>query len=476
MTATAKQTAEVVREIPVDQLFVSLEEVRKTIDPKALEDLAASIKQQGVIEALLVRPRSDAPWSIITDGARRDGPGFEIVAGQRRWLATKIAGKTSCPCVAREMSDADAAERRIISNLQRANMPALEEAQAIGRLLETLGSIPAVAARLGKEQAYIAKRLKLLTLTLCSCDALREGLITIEHALLLARLGTDEQDAALKWTLDPQAGVKTTVDQVVDVRVDLRKKEADEDFQWRVWEPESPQRLKEHIEHTSGRKLSSAPWYLDDTALLPDAGACSACPSNTKANAALFSDLAIEEATCADGGCFEAKRAEFVSHVIRGIAAQDEQLPLRLSWKYSAVKPRWRKDVSSPIVDQVFRAGQWVEAKHGSCGHMCSGVTVDWGDSGRLPGELLMVCVDEKCPVHPKAWEQKSKQGAASGKRNEAEEKAAAEKRKAEAIAESKLRIAVASKAIERCARWRYGRCRIGLPTASLLKLSCLDY
>ncbi len=146
-----------VREIPVDQLFVSLAEVRKTIDPKALEDLAASIEQQGIIEALLVRPESDAPWSIITDGARPDGPGFEIVAGQRRWLASKIAGKTTCPCVAREMSDAEAAELRITSNLQRKDVEALEEAQAIGELLKTLGSIAAVATRIGKEQSYVAQ-------------------------------------------------------------------------------------------------------------------------------------------------------------------------------------------------------------------------------------------------------------------------------------------------------------------------------
>jgi ParB family chromosome partitioning protein len=106
--ASRKQSAETVREIPHEQLFFSLEETRKTIYEMALKELADSIAQSGVIEALLVRSQALAPWSIITDGAKLDGPGFEIVAGQRRWLASKIAGKTTCPCIVRDMPDEEA--------------------------------------------------------------------------------------------------------------------------------------------------------------------------------------------------------------------------------------------------------------------------------------------------------------------------------------------------------------------------------
>jgi ParB family chromosome partitioning protein len=458
MTAPA---ATEISELGLEFLFPSPENARKSFDPDQMRELADSIHGQGILTPLIVRNlESPEGWN--------GGPRWEIVAGHRRHQAAKLAGLKTAPCIIRNLTDHGARELGIIDNLQREDVGALEEAEAFGALYDVHGSIPDVAARVSKDVAYVAKRLRLRSLTLAGQDALRERLITVDHALLLARLGGEEQDAALKWALDHTAGSRTGVEAVLAERMELRKKQEDGSGHWR-WEPQSAQRLKEHIEQESGRKLSRAPWSLDDDTLIPEAAACNACPSNTKANTALFSDLAIEEATCADGCCFEAKREEYVLRRIEASRAGDGTPRIAtLSWKSSSVKPATCfNDVQNPGYmtgtanpAKVLRQGQWVEAKKGSCPNVRTGITVDWSDDGsrgytgsgeklRKPGEALPVCIAVGCKVHPKAYEEQKSAGAGHAKRDEAAEKAAQEKRKSEAIEESKLRLAVAAKAIE---------------------------
>ena len=458
MTAPA---ATEICELGLEFLFPSPENARKSFDPDQMRELADSIHGQGILTPLIVRNlESPEGWN--------GGPRWEIVAGHRRHQAAGLAGLKTVPCIIRDLTDHGARELGIIDNLQREDVGALEEAEAFGALYDVHGSIPDVAARVSKDVAYVAKRLRLRSLTLAGQDALRERLITVDHALLLARLGGEEQDAALKWALDHTAGSRTGVEAVLAERMELRKKQEDGSGHWR-WEPQSAQRLKEHIEQKSGRKLSRAPWSLDDDTLIPETAACNACPSNTKANTALFADLAIEEATCADGACFEARREEYVLRRICEVGGGTPQVvrTLKLSWKSSSVKPATSfNDQLTPghmtmtaNPAKVLRQGQWVEAKKGSCPNVRTGITVDWSDDGsrgytgsgeklRKPGEAKLVCIAVGCKVHPKAYEQKES-GAGSGKRDEAAAKAAQEKRKAEAIEESKLRLAVAAKAIE---------------------------
>jgi len=415
MTAAKLEVA--VRMIPLDLLDENPLNPRRSMDDAALQELAQSIRQSGILQPLSVRPET-------IDGLVEER--YEIVCGHRRAQAATIAELLEVPCIVREMTDQEAAEIALVDNLQRVDVAALDEAEAFAALLQIHGSIEAVAKRVGKEIGHVAKRLKLQTLTLHSRDSLREKLITVDHALLLARLGSDDQNAALKWLLDSQAGVKKPLDKVyADRLASCRKDDEDEDrsFRMRTWEPVSPLRLKEHIEQTSGRKLSRAPWDLD-AVMLPVIQVCSICPSNTNANTALFSDLAIEEATCADGLCFERKRAAFVALKLR-TATDDMFPPLRVSWKLTSVKPRMmtvkdstlKRDISKPDEKQLFKAGQWIEAKPKSCAHVRSAVTVDWNDDAnrgymsqhqklRKPGELLTVCVEGGCKAHRKAWEE----------------------------------------------------------------------
>lgn len=482
--AAAQPKATEVCEISLELLDASLNNPRRTMNEATLQELAASIREHGVVP-LVVRPTSRNLCFELDDGTEYDLPGltraeaspyvtgeafpdrkivrmeiedrYEIVCGHRRSKAAAIAGLGSVPCFVRELTDEQAAEIALIDNLQREDVLAMEEAEAFGELLERLLTIPAVAAKVGKEQGYVAKRLKLLSLTAWSRDALREQLITIDHALLLCRLAEEEQNAALKWCLDPQAGAKQPVDKVIKERLERRKPSTDDEDEdtdqasrrprWRqTWEPQSVQKLKDHIETESGIPLDRAPWPMEEDWLLADAGSCLDCPKNTKANAPLFGDLDMGVAVCTDGACFKAKTEGFVLHGIE-TAQKDHALPiLRVSWKATSTPPRMTigEPCAGPVVlnnftrvpdlKQVFKAGQWVEATK-KCEHARAAVTVDWSDvnnrghmggDGKLrkPGEIVRACVMPSCKQHPKAYENSSAAG--KEEKNDAEGKAAA--------------------------------------------------
>jgi ParB/RepB/Spo0J family partition protein len=460
MTTAKTITAAKVQQIPLDLLDANPLNPRRTMHEASLAELAYSIRQTGINQPLLVRP---AP---VHDGESVVEARYEIVCGHRRFRAAEMLEMETVPCIVREMTDNEAAEIALVDNLQREDVGALEEAEAFGALLGLHGTVEAVVARVGKDVAYVAKRLKLRTLGTWQRDALHSKLISVDHALLLARLGIEEQDAALKWALDRNAGSKTPVDKVIAASQKSLAEGNKNRYFGVYWEPESVKKLKQHIEETSGRKLSRAPWDLDDETLVKGAAACNACPSNTKANTSLFSDLAIEEATCADSACFEKKREAFVHIKLSETAGT----ALRLSWKPTSTVPRFDivdvKPVKgtavnsvkrTPKLKQVFKAGQWIAAKKDSCLNVLAGVTIDWSDVGdrgwgekkklRKPGEKLLVCVAEKCKAHPKEWEKPK--GETAQRSDLAVEKAAQEKRKALAIEEGKLRMAVVSVALE---------------------------
>ena len=452
-----KETTAIFSVIALADLRPSPWNARKSLDAKSLADLAANIGEKGVLVPLTVRPIDlDCMSGDPLPGPAKARDAYEIVAGWRRYNAAQIAGLAVVPCVVRELDDDQAREIGLVDNLQREDVPPLEEADAYAELRERFGSVEAIAARVNKEKSYVARRLQLVALGALPRRALAERLISIEHALILARLGEEDQLEHLKWTLDTSAGVKTTVEDVVAACV-KRAKEASGGKHFGYWEPQSVLDLKDHVESYAGRLLARAPWKLDDDELVPAAGPCEGCAANTRANRTLFGDLAIEKATCARSACFESKRAAFVDIALGKAAEVGEEAGVRISWKESEAAPRMAKDGSGPNLAAVLRHGQWIEAKKASCAHVRKAATVDWSDDDRYyhadrvgglrkPGEVLLVCVAPKCKVHAKAYETRA--GRSNSGQDPKVEAAQREQQRQSAEAETKIRCSVATKAL----------------------------
>jgi ParB family chromosome partitioning protein len=152
---------------------------RKRFDELALEELAASIREHGVVEPILVR---------------REGTKYRIVAGERRWRAAQRAGLREVPAVVREASDREAFELALVENLQRADLNAIEEAEAFEVLASDHGlTQEQIAGRVGKERSTVANALRLLKLPAEVREAVRGGQLDMGHARAL--LGVDGADA-----------------------------------------------------------------------------------------------------------------------------------------------------------------------------------------------------------------------------------------------------------------------------------------
>ena len=140
---------------PMERITASKTNPRKIFDDAALADLAASIKKHGVAQPILLRPTHvDAGITF-----------FEVVAGERRFRASKLAGKTTVPAIVRNLSDAEALEIQVIENLQRQDLHPLEEAEGFEVLMRENGyTADVMAEKTGKSKAYIYASLKLCAL------------------------------------------------------------------------------------------------------------------------------------------------------------------------------------------------------------------------------------------------------------------------------------------------------------------------
>ena len=168
--------------LPIEAIERNPEQPRKRFDEAKLEELAASIREHGVVEPILVR---------------KQGAKYRIVAGERRWRAAQRAGLREIPAIAREASDREAFEIALIENLQRADLNAIEEAEAY----EVLASEhdltqEEIAKRVGKERSTVANALRLLKLPEEVRDSVRQGQLDMGHARAL--LGIDDAEAIKK--------------------------------------------------------------------------------------------------------------------------------------------------------------------------------------------------------------------------------------------------------------------------------------
>lgn len=172
-----------VQHVPVAQLRASQFQPRLKMDEAALAELAASVREKGVLQPILVRP---------VDG------GYEIVAGERRFRAARQAGLITVPAVVRELSDRETLEIAIVENLQREDLNPMEEARAFKQLLDFDLSQEKVAQAVGKSRSAIANTLRLLTLPESAQEALELGAITAGHARAILAQPQDDRNWALE--------------------------------------------------------------------------------------------------------------------------------------------------------------------------------------------------------------------------------------------------------------------------------------
>lgn len=165
--------------VNINDIEPNREQPRKYFDEEALKELADSIAMHGVIQPLLVRPLSDG--------------GYQLIAGERRWRASRMAGLTQVPVVVKEMTDEEAMELALIENLQREDLNPIEEAEGFKLLMDTYSFTQEQAAeKVGKSRPAIANALRLLSLPQEVLDMVKQGIISSGHARTLIPL-TDEK-------------------------------------------------------------------------------------------------------------------------------------------------------------------------------------------------------------------------------------------------------------------------------------------
>ncbi|HKZ05647.1 MAG TPA: ParB/RepB/Spo0J family partition protein [Methylomirabilota bacterium] len=185
-SASAPTAAELsgVQEISIDAIAPNPQQPRKDFNINALNELAGSLRQSGVIQPVVVR---------------KVGPGFQLIVGERRWRAAKLAGLTHIPAVVREVSDAESLELALVENLLREDLNPIEEAEAYQRLLaEFAWTQEELAERVSKDRSTISNALRLLKLPELIQSDLRSGRLTMGHARALLSLGSASEQLRLR--------------------------------------------------------------------------------------------------------------------------------------------------------------------------------------------------------------------------------------------------------------------------------------
>lgn len=380
------------RDLPLASLNESKTNPRRIFEDAALKELAFSIRTQGVLSPLLVRPLAENS--------------FEIVAGARRYRAAQMAEVSTVPARIVHLSDAEVLEAQLVENLIRAEIHPMEEAQGFRALLsldEPKYSIEQIAARVGKQPSFVASRLKLTELIPAAVEAFYANEIGVGHALLLAKLPAEQQKAALSACFKE---VYNGEQKPTRILLPLRN-------------------LQFWIENNVLLVLKDAPFDKRDPQLVPAAGSCGECPKRTGHNKLLFGDdLGKQGDRCTDPACYQSKIAAHVAQVIAAkpqlvqvstaYGIQKEGSPVLPRNKYTAIrddKPKSKDEAKRP----EFKV----------CKDTKDAIITEGSDVGAIQ----KVCANPSCPVHhPKP--------SASSRTSDTQWKAEQEKRrKEEAIA-----------------------------------------
>jgi ParB family chromosome partitioning protein len=328
-TASPPATASnpvLVRQIPLKHLSESKLNPRKTFE--GVEELAASIKEQGILVPLIVRSMKE---------------GFEILAGARRFRASKLAGLEEVPCriIAGSVSgDTAAIEVILTENLQRVDVHPMEEADVFAELHQRLGfDMDALAMKLSKPRSFLRQRLQLVKLMPEARKLFESHRITLDGAMQIARLQQGDQKEVVGWFKDQ--GITTG-------------------------------RLRDMIEDHFMLKLKGVPWKMDDAKLCPKAGACLTCPKRTGTEKDLFADMAKEGDRCTDRACFIGKAEAYLELRKASIEAGGEK-----------VKFAYAEWTGNPKKG-VLTSHEWRATKKGTCENTVPLLLLEFKTLGKL--------------------------------------------------------------------------------------------
>ncbi|MGH7782245.1 MAG: ParB/RepB/Spo0J family partition protein [Candidatus Binatia bacterium] len=302
----------------------------------SFDDLVASVKEKGVLTAVVARPR------------KKGTKLYEIVAGNRRFHAAQVAGLKEIPASIQEFTDEQAREVQIIENLQREDVHPLDESSAYRALMESAGyQIADLAAKVGKSEAYVRQRLFLSNLSAKAQKAFRDGDILPGHALLLARLSPDDQPKALEYALDE-------------------------------WDHPTVKDLEEWIEREFLNPLQVQPWIgnKDAEAVLgPHLKQCATTGES------LFGE--IKQGQCTDLKCFHERSNKYLEFL-----QAKHPAALRVSSQYG--KPKYPGALS----ETEYKALPTQKKKH--CSFAQEAIIVD----GKGLGSVVFVCATKECKTH----------------------------------------------------------------------------
>ena len=180
--------------LPIDMISQSPYQPRQIMEPEALEALASSIRQQGVVQPIVVR---------------KVGENYELIAGERRWRASQQAGLQDIPAIVKDVNDQEAAAIAIIENLQREDLNPLEEAQAFANLIEKFGlTHQEVGEVVSRSRAAVSNSLRLLALAQPVKDLLNHGELEMGHARALLALPESQQAKCAQTIIQRQLSVR----------------------------------------------------------------------------------------------------------------------------------------------------------------------------------------------------------------------------------------------------------------------------
>lgn len=264
---------------------------RKTFEKEAIEELAANIKEQGLLQPITVRPCKEegcpSKTRLNKKGEAVDVK-YEIVCGERRFRAVKLLGLETIPAIVREMTDEEAFDAMITENLQRKDVDPIEECLAYNTLLERGQTAEDIAARMGKSVRYVQDRTRLRSLIKKLHKPLKDGLIPLKGAILLAKCSEEVQEKFVEDDLDDEGEQTMSFSDIKDF--------VDDEFML----------------------LENAPWIGEDGSEPWNAEgiACKDCFKNTANHGCLFYEMK-GDAKCTDRTCYGLKKMLYRKSTIR---------------------------------------------------------------------------------------------------------------------------------------------------------------